>query len=111
MARNGKKARTSTACPTPKEPLVKLLTSHPGLQKHLTYLVHPVGHSTDNCLIPEMLVETLNVDLPVDAIIGWWLRKVRELFWLVWCTTRSVKFPITLYHSPNKPLDTTKLCK
>lgn len=45
-----------------------------------TNLIHAVGHGTDNSLVSKMLVEPVNVDLPVNAIIGWrlWGNSERE---------------------------------
>lgn len=45
-----------------------------------TDLVHAAGHGTDQCLVTEVLMKALQVDLPVNAIVWRSLR---------WTTTKS----------------------
>ena len=41
-------------------------------------LIHAVGHGADDPLVSKMLVEPVDVDLPVNAVVGWRLRGNRE---------------------------------
>lgn len=61
----------ATAAP-PSPEAIRLLGKGPVASP---YLVHAVGHGADDCLVSEVLVEPVKVDLPVDAVIGWGLRR------------------------------------